>query len=77
MLVAAGVARGSDDMKMMKDVIGDPRTKTYADSGLSTRMAEVLPARKVPKNSAKMHGGSLQMNFRSGASPGTGNTVRF
>ena len=76
-LVAAGVARGSKDMKMMKDVIGDPRTKTYAESDLCTRMAEALPGRKVLEKNADMRGGSLQMNFRSGATLDGGNTARF
>jgi hypothetical protein len=84
-LVAAGVAQGSEVMKRMKGVIGDPRTKTYAESDLAGRMAEALPGRKVAQKKAGMLGGALQMNFRSGASPasphqaapGAGNTVRF
>ena len=81
-LVAAGVEQGSKDMTMMKQIIRDPRTKSYAEAGLAERIAEALKKRKVAKDKKGKIGGALQMNFRSGGSPlraasGPGNTVRF
>ena len=52
-------------MNMMKDIIGDLRTKSYAEANLSHRMTEALQERKVAKARHGMPSGALQMNFRA------------